>query len=342
MVNIASSAGIASSRIDFFDLLRAFAITLVVITHFHSSALPGGSVGVAVFFCLSGFLITRILIEGDELTVDRAKKFIVRRFFRVYPAYLLVVLLQLLVMFLSQAPELPRYVAAIPGLLTFTEMPGWIGMGTGIFWTLQIEFWFYVGMPFVVLLFGRGRELFFIVLLLILVSYAYKAAPIHLSIPFYNFFSWIDNLLYGSMAAIMFEHREIRIPARICIPLQVLLISTITLIAMYVPSTGIAWPIEGSICSLLTGILIVAFLSAQEEYAIGPLAWFGRISYSVYLLHTMPLDYRNLYPRDFYSLDGYLSPLGLVVLLSAVLAASTALHYLIEKPAMRLGRRITA
>lgn len=73
-----------TSRDNFYDCIRALAAALVFLTH-DGAILPGGSIGVSIFFCLSGFLITRILLRLPELSIVNIAKFIFRRFMRVWP-----------------------------------------------------------------------------------------------------------------------------------------------------------------------------------------------------------------------------------------------------------------
>jgi peptidoglycan/LPS O-acetylase OafA/YrhL len=49
--------------------------------------MPGGAIGVSIFFCLSGFLITQILIALPTLSLSNLAKFIFRRWMRIYPLY---------------------------------------------------------------------------------------------------------------------------------------------------------------------------------------------------------------------------------------------------------------
>ena len=89
-----------------FDAVRAIAVILVVISHWipknYSTFLPLGNIGVDIFFVLSGFLITRILlvnknsIENKETNESKLKaivNFMFRRSLRIFPLYYLVLLI---------------------------------------------------------------------------------------------------------------------------------------------------------------------------------------------------------------------------------------------------------
>ena len=72
------------------DGLRALAVTLVLAVHAAPSRFPNGFIGVDVFFVISGFLITGILIDELRLQTFSLRDFYVRRINRLFPALLLV------------------------------------------------------------------------------------------------------------------------------------------------------------------------------------------------------------------------------------------------------------
>jgi peptidoglycan/LPS O-acetylase OafA/YrhL len=80
-------------RDTYYDYIRAFAALLVLFCH--KGKLPGGSIGVSIFFCLSGFLITRILIGLPDLSLTNIAKFIFRRWMRIFPLYLAAIVANL-------------------------------------------------------------------------------------------------------------------------------------------------------------------------------------------------------------------------------------------------------
>jgi peptidoglycan/LPS O-acetylase OafA/YrhL len=332
-------------RVEFFDYLRALAVIFVVMTHYIGPILPGGSIGVSIFFCLSGFLIMTILLKEREMTLLTAGAFIVRRFMRVSPAYLGAILLMLALMKITRSTKLPALLDALPGLLTFTKMPGPIGMGTGVFWTLFVEFWFYVTMPFVVMLFGRGKALIASVGFLIGLSIFFKISPIsNISLPNLGPISsvifWIDNLLYGSIVAIIASRGDIKIPSIAIPPLIYVGLFSLVGIATLISSEEdrlIVWPFMATAASLVTAIIIAAFVSIKDDNLrifsrawVGvSVAWIGKISYSIYLYRAIPLDYHAILPKAMVRTLPFI-----------IIAVAAASYYLIEKPGISIGRRL--
>ena len=81
-------------RLDSLDGLRALAVVLVFAHHVDQGFLPGGFVGVEVFFVISGYLITWLLLqEHDRLGRINVPRFYARRALRLYPALIVLVIL---------------------------------------------------------------------------------------------------------------------------------------------------------------------------------------------------------------------------------------------------------
>jgi peptidoglycan/LPS O-acetylase OafA/YrhL len=226
-------------RVQFFDQLRAFAIFVVLVGHFRHDVFPGGSIGVSVFFALSGYLITSILLGEPVLDWRSAWRFVVRRFLRVWPPYFVAATAILLLMYcallvLEQqgaeaadayatlATRFDAYLGDFGEQLLFVRNPSWLGMGVGVFWTLQIEFWFYLTMPLLMLAVGRGRGLgVALVAMLALslglrffpqlnavwpISMAYGVSPLIIHVA-----KWFDTLLAGALVAVI-AHRQVLAP----------------------------------------------------------------------------------------------------------------------------------
>lgn len=319
-------------RVQFFDFLRAFAIFLVIATHYKHSVFPGGSIGVSIFFCLSGYLITSILLKEERMDFSSIWKFLTRRFFRVYPAYVVAVMLNLAILIYTESKLIDEFLEVLPSLLTFTYQRNgrtWLGMGVGVFWTLKIEFWFYVLMPFFMLIFGRGKlfAIAVVALWFALVVYQFSADRVF-------FMAWANNLLIGTMLAIFTSQGSIRLLEGSYKSASLICFSILFLIAFLIPNDDrrFVWPLEALIACGVTAIWMASFLSNSSVLQLPALAWLGRISYSVYLLHAIPLDYLGVIPLFSSRLSAFL-----VSLLCAVI-----LHYLVEKPFMALAKKLTS
>jgi len=333
------------NRMELLDLLRAVAITFVVITHYKSNILPGGSVGVSIFFCLSGFLITNNLLDS-KVTIPN---FLTRRIFRIYPTYVAILLLNFLLLYLLEPTIFEKFSANVLNLLFIVKMPDeWIDMGVGVLWTLQIELWFYILIPFVIKKLDKKR--FFILLLFIAVSLGLKILSFYdlFELPNYSFFKmifWMDNLLYGSITAILLnkyipQNHQTRadiknklLPNGIVFCIGIL----ITAVALFGIGNGKYWPIESTIVSILTGCIIFIglryglYIKNRFSNVITSISLFA---YTIYLAHPIPLDYWKPL-KDILNIGKYPSA---ILILSLLPILSLLLHYAIEKPGIRFGK----
>ncbi|WP_165190603.1 acyltransferase family protein [Caulobacter soli] len=150
------------------DGLRALAVAAIVIHHAFPAALPGGFVGVDVFFVISGFLITRILVETRDAGSFSWGGFYLRRARRIVPAYVLVTLVAVA---LAAWIEMPRLLAqtgaasAASGLflanVLAAQSPGYFAPAAQQnpllhLWSLGVEEQFYLVWPALIALLSLG------------------------------------------------------------------------------------------------------------------------------------------------------------------------------------------
>lgn len=139
------------------DGLRAIAVILVILFHLDVSAVSGGFVGVDVFFVISGYLMTTIILEEIKLKGTVAfKEFFVRRFKRLYPALITTLFLSFLVaFFLMSAQDLQKFggsvVSSMFGISNFYfwSQSGYFDVAATLkpalhTWSLSVEAQFYI------------------------------------------------------------------------------------------------------------------------------------------------------------------------------------------------------
>ncbi|NUS40200.1 MAG: acyltransferase [Terrabacter sp.] len=158
-----SSGRARPARIEGLDGLRALAIAGVLVYHLNASWLPGGFLGVDVFFVVSGFLITTLLVREHHRTGRIALgQFWVRRARRLLPALLLCVLTSVLIARLVSQDLLVDVARQMVGALTFST--NWLEVTAGTsyfdqtapqlfmnFWSLAVEEQFYLAWPLLTL-----------------------------------------------------------------------------------------------------------------------------------------------------------------------------------------------
>ena len=153
------------TRIDYrpdIDGIRAIAVLSVFFYHLYPALLPGGFLGVDVFFVISGYLITYIILRENRLGTFSFSHFYARRIKRIFPALFVVLLLSSLVATVLLPPETylnfmhsARYAAAQIANLLFARKVGYFGEGFSgqpllHTWSLGVEEQFYLCWPLLI------------------------------------------------------------------------------------------------------------------------------------------------------------------------------------------------
>lgn len=294
--------------------LRAWAVLSVVLYHFGAPGFNAGFVGVDVFFVISGFLMTSIIIEGLE-----SKKgfsvfgFYVARIKRIVPALLLLCATLMLVgWFILPAFEYGVLgVQVISALGFFSNIKFW--RETNYFsdasqdqwllhtWSLSVEWQFYLLLPVLLLMMWRlkpGRGAAFVLLgLMFIVSLALSAllSVQHSAFAFYLLPARTWEMLAGSMAYFLMGHLSLRpLSGRILELMGFALIIT----AVFIFDTGSVWPGWYASVPVLGSALVILAARQTSIWTGSRIAqWLGNCSYSLYLWHwpiVVVLEYANL------------------------------------------------
>lgn len=332
------------------NTMRALAVLLVVFYHAFPSWMPGGFIGVDIFFVISGFVISRgylsRLESGDVSFPDFYKK----RIRRLLPASLTLILFTTLASMIILRPDnLIDYgwsVLAQPlflqNLVFWTEgdyFSGPLNKPLLHTWSLAVEEQFYLFWPLLILLFRRTQKWMVIVMLLCALSIAASFA-LEVRSPktvFYllPFRAWQFGL--GMIAFLLISRAPNVTKAWKNLALAVF-ISLATMASLF----GGDWAKLPSIGNLAvsavtaTTLLIIAKApkSASPIFAFGPLPYLGEVSYSFYLWHWPPLSLFFLhYGRP-------ASYLEASILMAGALVIAMLSYHFVENP-IRYGHRIS-
>ncbi|RWD59671.1 MAG: acyltransferase [Mesorhizobium sp.] len=298
----------ANARDIQLDALRAVAVTLVLYAHFLA---PGGSsflghLGVRLFFVLSGFLITRLLLEARDAAQFEAgpalRSFYARRVIRIFPPYFAVLAL---VWFtdLEQSRSSLAWHALYLSNFWYALRNDWNPWLLCHFWSLSIEEQFYLAWPLIVLLAPR-RRIEAITVGVICFSLAYRfywpiAADPALARDLLPPAS-MDALGCGALLAVR-RARGADVPQwmRLGWPVFVAVFLLVVWSDPGPANTAWEWPrwLLVQVLPLVPLTAVVAACSNGLGGALGrlaelpPLLGLGRISYGVYLCHPILLAY---------------------------------------------------
>lgn len=286
------------------DGLRALSVVLVVLFH-AGLGVPGGYIGVDVFFVISGFLITGIIIRGLQQGSFSLFDFYCRRVRRIFPALAVVLLVTLLVAYRSFLPTDFQQVGKASIYQSFFAANYFFWLEDGYFsrdlltkpllhtWSLAVEEQFYLFYPVMLLLLFRWRTYnrriaLWAVGLIAIVSFALNCYGIvhHPSFTFYGLPTRAWELMAGALVAISGISVKHVIRAQWLSALGVAAI----LLGAFLLDEDSAFP--GAWALLPVGGA-VAFLvgNGTQQTLVGrwlswrPVVFIGLISYSLYLWH---------------------------------------------------------
>jgi peptidoglycan/LPS O-acetylase OafA/YrhL len=332
------------------DGLRGVSILMVITAHVYR---PGwerieGRMGVTIFFVLSGFLITRLLLreERDRGAID-LRAFYIRRAFRLFPLYYFVLAVYcVLLLGLRSRPDLHRgFVGALPFYLFYLqEIPFFMAHQAPPFyqsWSLGIEEKFYFVWPLLAFRFVTrpiGR------IGVAAVAFALLSAA-HFSPPGRYVFPYA-SICVGCLAALVDDRPGVRERMRGLLAGPGAWVALVALVAVHgALAYGPQWLADAA--RVAYPLPVAAFMIASLEspaigrfLSLGPLVELGRLSYGIYLVHLLV---RNAVEGVFGHLPGGLATSGAVVYLATVASSAVVARILsawLETPLRQLGRRI--
>lgn len=348
----------SSSRFVALDGLRGIAVLTVVLYHSRVAGFGGGFLGVDIFFVLSGFLITTLVLrERDRTGSVNLRQFYTRRALRLLPALivLLVVALALPRLFLARMEDghSPRLWFAALSSISYAS--NWVRafdlheMGfLEHTWSLGIEEQFYTLWPPLLLLLLHRRIgshwLVAIVVGGIVLSAGLRGLlwePASNLRAYYGLDARMDSLLVGCLLAYLLSRDLVPRTPRWTTGIRVAALLAAVVLAVLIARAGYtaASTYYGLLLlgALAIGVVLLHLVHSPSRPAIAILAfpllaWAGRISYGVYLWHTPVL---TALP------DARLARLGIPASLRMLLGAlvafaiAAASFYLIEQPILR-------
>jgi peptidoglycan/LPS O-acetylase OafA/YrhL len=321
-----------------FDGLRAIGFLLVVTAHIPAVPLFSylqGWTAVWVFFAISGYLVTMLLIREERKTGGIAfGAFLIRRFFRIVPAYAAAILIYGVALFLLPplGDEYAQFMERLPYYLTL--MPEYAH--TDVFtifvhtWIIGIEVTFYPFFPAVVfLLVKNDRWRFGITAVTTVLLTAQGSFTAHA----------YCAILSGVMLAQLLEWPRAyaviatltRVPAAVPLGFVVALFVMLRYVEVL--------PAVAAVSTYLTAYVMLQEGVTRRVLTWRPLVYLGQRSYGAYLLHVLAIHIG-------YMAFGSTTPVG--GLLTAAFAlvvtipAAELMYRAIEQPAMNLARRYAA
>lgn len=316
---------VAHARFDGLDSLRGLAILAVMIGHFIPQAFPNnewpiissfGGAGVLLFFYLSGFLIFR------NVQTQSVATFLVRRFFKLMPAYWVSVIVAIFMAYFFKEIPIPDATTIFSNLFMVQDFTRSESL-SGVYWTLLIEARFYILIVLFCVLVGSERILWLLAALIIVdlsVYYSIGRGSVLITYLLSFFPGIVATKLFSSGRNNLHEYIAVGMLTSLCL-------------YIFLPTANF----QQTIYSLIfTGLL---FIVLRYNFKNKILKFLGRISYSHYLFHVS-IGYPLI---DYMISDGSLSARisALIVASLVTVGIATLFFYLIENPIVNIGHTLS-
>jgi peptidoglycan/LPS O-acetylase OafA/YrhL len=337
------------------DGVRALAILLVLVYHWFPEGqglniMPNGPIGVTLFFVLSGYLISNILMEQQTLgTYARSfKNFVARRALRIFPIYFLVLMGLLVLQRFNIVLNSDFY--DHPGYYWMYLVNYWIELhgnwadALSPYWSLSVEEQFYLVWPFCMLLLATRFRAYFLWFTVVFgVVFRYFSVHVYGGLGV-SMLSCVDTFAWGALLAHYLRDgrlvevelwiKRLLIPAAFCF---------LCICLLYTDGDLMKQLFFRTFTSMVSVVLLFYAMQPgviSKFFSVQPLRLIGQMSYGLYLYHMVV-------PDVFFKLAGRVGvsipelPYNIVPLV--VLSLSAYLSYrLIEMPIQAFKRYFVA
>ncbi|GMF39517.1 unnamed protein product [Phytophthora fragariaefolia] len=360
----ATPTNVAPTKVLFLDGIRGLAAILVVIQHSHEYPTNGlnlGSIAVDAFFVLSSFLLTWLFMKKSmKLLAQQASTrswmfalvdYFQKRFFRVYPLFAVTAIVLSSMSFENQH----RYFRLkkpedfeLSKVLAF-----YTGFRPHVFWTLPLEIGYYFVIPAFVLVTLKLNRYWWIGAVPLTVWIVYQGCSVYRT-SHMPLAPHLHTFMAGSLGAVVFVKLDLWIKKagfsfrwwhtlllRVLEGLAIALMLSVSFQGLFfdwvhkdpVP----AGPGFSFVSVQMTTVFVIEMIrpsciSTMFEWSV--LRYWGKISFSVYLLHSFIVDYPPVSHQKKY-FNRFFARFGLILLLA------TASYHLIEYPSQLLAQKIS-
>ncbi len=319
------------------DGLRAVAVLLVILFHMNAEWVPGGFIGVDIFFVISGFIITSAIYPQMSANEFSFNLFYVKRIKRILPLFYLVVCTSLLFAYWMYTPndfssfaDSWRYASSFIANIYFEKHSGYFAPTSETLpllhtWSLSIEEQFYFVWPAVLIISTRylskpASAAFIILSLVGLVGYSQYLTITAPEKGYYFIQSRAFELLIGALLAIVSVNKSLKglLPSYFLHLLGIIGLVSAIFFAWTLNESD-SFPGINALWVALSTCLII--LSGENQRSIvsrilsvRPIVFMGRLSYSLYLWHWPVLAFYRYYYIDFTVMDAVVCSLITLVL----------------------------
>jgi peptidoglycan/LPS O-acetylase OafA/YrhL len=342
------------------DGLRFIAVSMVLVDHWSGDALqfPISYLGVCMFFVLSGFLITRILLQAKEKdsNLQRSHKFSLKQFFirrtvRIFPIYYLTILV-LFILNVEPVREKIWWYLTYSTNIYIAIKQTWLGSSDHL-WSLAVEEQFYLFFPFIIFFVPKRyltKILIGFIIFSVVLRLFFYLNGIEWMTPYVLMPTCLDAFGMGGLLAYFYFNKNEQVKTFITNKF-LLALSLILYIGIVI--WGKQFPEGHNIITVvflrLFESLFSLFLVGNAVYGFGGVTktllennisvYLGRISYGIYIYHKFIYNHYHNSPSNpvikllnkLPTIDGNMT-LKIIFLYLITIAVASISWYLIEKP----------
>lgn len=358
-MSLALPAVNSANRFAHIDALRAYAVLVVVLAHGGLGRIvPGGS-GVTIFFSISGFIITYLLLrERDKTGGFDTVGFYLRRAFKILPPLLIAVALPSLIWALSNPIDWGAFLAQIFFVYNWWKVAGVPDVlpGTGVVWSLSIEEQFYIVFALIWLVTVRSRYWRQITVSLAVAGILWATVARVLLVGddariYYGSDTRLDGIAYGMLIAVAYHAWQSRgaRPGALSrtigswpVPYLAVAVYLATLLfrdEWFRDTFRFTLQSLAACALILYGLMAQSGFTQRALFAVSrwkPVELIGLASYSIYLVHLTAIIALEPLLADLPTAARM--PLSMVV----GVAAGILMYYVVEKPTHRLRQVVDA
>lgn len=341
-----------SNKVYFKGLngIRAIAAMIVLIFHidqfihyfglksigFHKTGMAG--YGVILFFVLSGFLITRLLlIEKNEFQSIDLYKFYLRRILRIWPIYYLVILIAIIIYF--TVPQMIYYIEGkvFTTFILYSFLLSNIGYGLGLgitpitpLWSVGVEEQFYAFWPF---LLGKSKNVLKTLIIFILVYFSIKVLLRFIDNEvYYRLISLccFDCMAIGGIGAYL-VHNQSKYLKILFSPFLQVISWSVLLVSIFYKPIHLFTLIDNEFHAIFYLVIIIN-VSSNSKTLINLenkiLDFIGRVSYGIYVFHMSAIIFLSLILRHVFNFKATNSMSDYVLIFTIIIITTLSIAYL--------------
>jgi len=346
----------ADEYLPYVDGLRGVAILFVILAHLGLGRVIPGGFGVSLFFFISGFLITRLLVvEYQQNNKISLKRFYLRRIFRLYPALLLMTILAVVVLVLFHTRI--HFLAILSSLFYFANYyyayfkPPAINDLDDIFniaWSLSIEEHFYLVFPVLFyFLYKGGGSLLYLLLIACGAAFAYRCHLLYyaaeedavISLIYVLTETRVDSIIWGCISSLLIHQNQYNWYSNVLRSKWALIIGVAIVLSPVLFNNRLfaeAFRFTRQSLAFMFIVPGIGFLAKgaiiRKVFENFILVYIGKLSYSLYLFHWLAVTLAN------YFFD-FATPVWFIVAIALSTVLSLASYYWVERPFVKLRKK---